>query len=618
MCNAWNHSAGCTCGWGGDGHAGRSAGGWPTSFRLPATGMVRRPQRARVRAFDSYTIPNARCSVCGANVFFYQSSHGGRVFFDELGPPWPKHPCTDRPRGRTQASEAVVLSSDERRRGAVGLPGWRANGWRPIELVASGRQEEAFYVEWFEPDGEGPPIRAYTSERVSVAGPTVASVLPWDQSGRSMVSFVELDSGSRVQEIKVMRAAPAQRRFIREQLDRLVADALGVSAMELSPDAASRRLAALGEQMLRWETHLTAEEVAEYRKSYEAAQSSIFDAIAGARAVRERLIGQAAGLAASANKQQALGEFQELKRRWAIAPRVGRATEVKLRARFDSFEHSLLAAIRAEEEIERRLRAERALEARRQRKLQIIASMEALAASPSDDLRHQLDDLMKRWKSTGQLKKSIEDELRRRVTDAETSIRTALSKQEAAQRASMNHAAKAMLVVKAEALAESHNWTESEARFQDLAVRYRKMASLEDGREAPLWARFQHAYFLARDTEHRDAVREKIRIIGAAQLVGGAPADRGLHLFRQLRLQWDQAGSTMEEIGAALAAAFHRAWRAFLNGLNLSDLENAIAATERELAALAGVAQDQSTLLEIELEALWARASEVLDLSSAD
>src|SRR5260221_9367601 len=45
----------------------------------------------------SFTIPNASCPVCGASVFFYQSPHNGRVFFDELGPPWPKHPCTDNP-----------------------------------------------------------------------------------------------------------------------------------------------------------------------------------------------------------------------------------------------------------------------------------------------------------------------------------------------------------------------------------------------------------------------------------------------------------------------------------------------------------------------------------------
>lgn len=41
--------------------------------------------------------PNARCPVCGALVYFYTNQHGSRVFFDDLGPPWPKHPCTDNP-----------------------------------------------------------------------------------------------------------------------------------------------------------------------------------------------------------------------------------------------------------------------------------------------------------------------------------------------------------------------------------------------------------------------------------------------------------------------------------------------------------------------------------------
>ena len=42
-----------------------------------------------------YVKPNATCPVCGADVYFYQNEYGSRVFFDELGPPWPKHPCTD-------------------------------------------------------------------------------------------------------------------------------------------------------------------------------------------------------------------------------------------------------------------------------------------------------------------------------------------------------------------------------------------------------------------------------------------------------------------------------------------------------------------------------------------
>lgn len=33
--------------------------------------------------------------MCGAEVFFYSNELGSRVYFDDLGPPWPKHPCTD-------------------------------------------------------------------------------------------------------------------------------------------------------------------------------------------------------------------------------------------------------------------------------------------------------------------------------------------------------------------------------------------------------------------------------------------------------------------------------------------------------------------------------------------
>jgi hypothetical protein len=45
-------------------------------------------------AAASFVNPNAECPVCGAQVFFYQNEYGSRVFFDDLGPPWPKHPCT--------------------------------------------------------------------------------------------------------------------------------------------------------------------------------------------------------------------------------------------------------------------------------------------------------------------------------------------------------------------------------------------------------------------------------------------------------------------------------------------------------------------------------------------
>lgn len=51
---------------------------------------------AKYDSVESYLNPNARCPVCGGRVYFYQSPHGGRVFFDDVGWPWPKHPCTDK------------------------------------------------------------------------------------------------------------------------------------------------------------------------------------------------------------------------------------------------------------------------------------------------------------------------------------------------------------------------------------------------------------------------------------------------------------------------------------------------------------------------------------------
>ena len=44
---------------------------------------------------EKWAKPNANCPVCGARVYFYSNEAGSRVYFDEIGPPWPKHPCMD-------------------------------------------------------------------------------------------------------------------------------------------------------------------------------------------------------------------------------------------------------------------------------------------------------------------------------------------------------------------------------------------------------------------------------------------------------------------------------------------------------------------------------------------
>jgi hypothetical protein len=54
-----------------------------------------------------FIAPNAKCPVCGEPVFYYQNEFGSRVYFDEIGWPWPKHPCTDNSTDRSSRLRRV-------------------------------------------------------------------------------------------------------------------------------------------------------------------------------------------------------------------------------------------------------------------------------------------------------------------------------------------------------------------------------------------------------------------------------------------------------------------------------------------------------------------------------
>jgi hypothetical protein len=82
----------------------------------------------------SFVNPNARCPECKDLVYFYQSENGGRVFFDELGPPWPKHPCTDRRTWGWPAGTGFRLKEDEVKE-ATRPASWQREGWVPVAMV---------------------------------------------------------------------------------------------------------------------------------------------------------------------------------------------------------------------------------------------------------------------------------------------------------------------------------------------------------------------------------------------------------------------------------------------------------------------------------------------------
>ena len=114
-CNAWNHPLDCKCGWGGDGHRGKSPGGWVHR------GITNRGTSNPNRGSSSCQI--SRCPKCGDPVFFIRHN-GGAVWLDPpLSPPWFKHPCFDNIPTSGERSNLLPLnkSSKELRNCRIGV-----------------------------------------------------------------------------------------------------------------------------------------------------------------------------------------------------------------------------------------------------------------------------------------------------------------------------------------------------------------------------------------------------------------------------------------------------------------------------------------------------------------
>jgi hypothetical protein len=116
-----NHYSGCTCPW----------------CYHPEFAVTTELPGFKPGGYESFTIPNAPCPKCGIPVFFYASPYGGKVYFDELGPPWPKHPCMD--------SSPIRLG---RPRTDKTAPQWLTEGWEPVVFLShtDGRDGRKVYA----------------------------------------------------------------------------------------------------------------------------------------------------------------------------------------------------------------------------------------------------------------------------------------------------------------------------------------------------------------------------------------------------------------------------------------------------------------------------------------
>jgi hypothetical protein len=120
-------------------------------------------------------------------VFFYQSPTGGRVFFDELGPPWPKHPCTDN--SSTMPVRKLIKVPHRP------TPIWRKQKWEPIR-IRSQRMDGNWYIVELANIITGLYFDVLTEKALSLGGETCAFMRPWDSDGWSMISYVELDGSA--------------------------------------------------------------------------------------------------------------------------------------------------------------------------------------------------------------------------------------------------------------------------------------------------------------------------------------------------------------------------------------------------------------------------------------
>lgn len=110
-----NHDPWCTCGW----CIGGQSTGQPSSYSY----RWDYNEISRIHSYASFVTPNARCPVCDERVFFYQSPYGGKVFFDALGPPWPKHPCTTKDKALLPIPTKNLYPTQNLL--------WEKNGWEP-------------------------------------------------------------------------------------------------------------------------------------------------------------------------------------------------------------------------------------------------------------------------------------------------------------------------------------------------------------------------------------------------------------------------------------------------------------------------------------------------------
>lgn len=164
-----NHYSSCTC-------------GWCETRRGKRRRVTRSPTVPRL-TFEQVTVPNASCPVCGACVFFYQNQYGSRVFFDDLGPPWPKHHCTDN-------ANPSIGRRTRQAHPAARKPVRETGGWIPLRFLRL-KFEDDWTVLYFETLEAGEFVRILTNQSANIPKHLPAYMLPWNRNDYTEIEFLD-------------------------------------------------------------------------------------------------------------------------------------------------------------------------------------------------------------------------------------------------------------------------------------------------------------------------------------------------------------------------------------------------------------------------------------------
>jgi hypothetical protein len=170
----YNHFADCTCGW------CLKLASSVASAPAPRTTYHRR----QFGTYQSFLNPNATCPVCSERVFYYESPFGGRVFFDELGPPWPKHGCTSstpeahRPKMVSQSSRPAVAE-------------WRTRGWQPLNIIRRYKEDDWWVIGAILLSATERPLRLLFDGEPPLRPKMMAQFNGWDAEGYGFVSYLD-------------------------------------------------------------------------------------------------------------------------------------------------------------------------------------------------------------------------------------------------------------------------------------------------------------------------------------------------------------------------------------------------------------------------------------------